>query len=85
MASPTDHRAMALERHKRAAEADPATHPLRARRLAADMTARELAEAAGVSFQTIRNVEVYGKRPTLATLHRLAIVLACRMSDLERP
>lgn len=41
-----------------------------------------VARAAGISYEALRNIIRGANSPTLTTLHRVAIALGCRVSDL---
>ena len=56
---------------------------IRAARAAAGLTRRQLADALGVSYQRVANMEDGQRVPSLETLHRVAAALACRPCDLD--
>jgi DNA-binding XRE family transcriptional regulator len=60
---------------------------LRAARLAAGLTLRQVAELTGITFQYLGKVEKGGKNLTLSTMETLAAVLHVRINDLlpKRP
>lgn len=41
-----------------------------------------VARVAGISYESLRNIIRGANSPTLTTLHRVAIALGCRVSDL---
>ena len=55
---------------------------IRALRLAASMSQRELAERAGCSHTQIARYERLGAEPTLPVASRLADALGCTLDDL---
>jgi DNA-binding XRE family transcriptional regulator len=70
-------RARARERGLELAKANvgPDSHPVRLARLALDLTQRDLADATGVSADTISGLELGRHRPHVATARVLAAAL----------
>ncbi len=56
---------------------------VRAARISAGLTQQRLAACAGVSFQTVRNIEQGRVRqPSITVVHRLAEALGCSIDEL---
>jgi transcriptional regulator with XRE-family HTH domain len=72
-----------LARRAALADLDSDVHPLRKRRLAAGLSARALADRAGVHFQTVYGIERRRVTPGDDVLWRLALALDASASDLR--
>lgn len=57
---------------------------VRRQREAGGLTREELADRAGISVSFLSYIEAYGKKPSLATIQRLADALGVHVADLFR-